>query len=193
MSAPPQVELRRFKRIEYEQLIDCGVFQPGERLELIDGLLIVHEPQSSPHITAIRLVEEALRRAFGAGWEIRTQAPVGLDDDSEPEPDAFVVPGGPRDYVDAHPARPVLIVEVSVTSLGFDREHKSSLYARGGVADYWIVNLVDRVLEIRRRPVPSPSAVYGWGYETLDVLGPDDHAAPLAAPSSEVAVADLLP
>ncbi len=66
--------------------------------------------------------------------------------------------GGPRDYVDAHPADPVLVVEVALPSLGFDREHKASLYARAGRPEYWIVNLVDRALEVRRYPAPSPSA-----------------------------------
>ena len=118
---------------------------------------------------------------------------MALDDDSEPEPDIAVVAGGPRDYLDAHPARPALVVEVAYTSVAFDREHKSSLYARAGVADYWIVNLVERVLEVRRRPVPSTTAPYGWTYEALEMFGPDDAVAPLAAPSSPVAVADLLP
>ena len=190
---PPPTELRRIKRVEYEHLAESGFFKPGERVELIDGLLVVREPQGTPHTTATRLAEDALRRAFGAGWDVRCQFPVALDDDSEPEPDIAVVPGGPRDYLDAHPSRPVLVVEVAYASVAFDRRHKSSLYARAGVDDYWIVNLVDRVLEVRRRPLVSATAPFGWTYETLEIFGPDGAVAPLAAPASPVAVTDLLP
>src|SRR5712692_545053 len=112
----PELPVRRWKRVEYERLVDKGVFEPGERVELIDGLLVVAEPQSSPHYTAIRLVERALARAFGEGWDVRTQAPIALDDDSEPEPDVAVVRGELRDYVEAHPADPGLVVEVARTS-----------------------------------------------------------------------------
>src|SRR2546428_13545801 len=83
----PELQVRRWKRVEYERLVDKGVFTPGDRVELIDGLLVVAEPQSSPHYTAIRLVERVLARAFGQGWDFRPQAPIALDETSEPEPD----------------------------------------------------------------------------------------------------------
>src|SRR5207247_1328792 len=183
----PDLQLKRWKRIEYEQLVDKGVFMPGDRIELIDGLLVVAEPQSSSHYIAIRLVERALARAFGEGWDVRTQAPIALDDTSEPEPDVAVLRGELRDYLDAHPADPVLVVEVSLTSLEFDRVHRSSLYARAGRPEYWIVDLVDRALEVRRAPAPSPSAPYGWDYGSVEVLRPGDSARPLAAPAAQIA------
>jgi Uma2 family endonuclease len=185
--------IRRWTRVEYEQLVDKGVFTPGERLELIDGLLLVAEPQSPSHFTAVRLVALALARAFGAGWEVRSEGPIALDDDSEPEPDVAVVRGEPRDYAEAHPADPVLVVEVALSSLAFDREHKASLYARADRPEYWIVNLVDRVLEVHREPVVAPSAPYGRDYGRVEVLGPGGHVRPLAAPAVRVAVDDLLP
>jgi Uma2 family endonuclease len=188
-----ELQLRRWKRVEYERLVEKGVFTPGERVELIDGLLLVAEPQSSSHFTAVRLAERALVHAFGEGWDVRAQGPIALDDTSEPEPDVAVVRGELRDFVEAHPADPVLVVEVALTSLRFDREHKSSLYARAGRPEYWIVNLVDRVLEVRREPAPSPSAPYGWDYRSVEMLGPGDRACPLAAPAARIAVADLLP
>src|SRR5437870_13876940 len=163
-----ELQIRRWKRVEYEQLIEKGIFLPGERIELIDGLLVVAEPQSSLHFTTVRLVERALTHAFGAGWDVRAQGPIALDDASEPEPDVAVVRGELRDYVEAHPADPVLVVEVALTSLASDRAHKSSLYARAGRPEYWIVNLVDRVLEVYREPVASPSAPYGWDYRTME-------------------------
>src|SRR3989442_1624759 len=152
---------RRFSRAEYERLVDLGVFQPGEPIELIGGELMVAEPQGAAHYTAIRKTAKALEAAFGPGWEVRTQGPIGLDDDSEPEPDVAVVPGSPDDYSRAHPSRPVLTVEVSESSLGIDRQHKGSLYARAGLADYWVLNLVDHVLEVYREPVADAAAPFG--------------------------------
>ena len=188
-----EFQIRPLKRVEYEQLVEKGFFEPGERVELIDGQLMVAEPQSAPHYTAIQLVARALARAFGEGWDVRTQGPIALDDTSEPEPDVAVVRGGPRDYADAHPADPVLVVEVALTRYAFDRTYKSSLYARAGRPEYWIVNLVDRVLEVHRDPAPSPSASYGWDYGVVQVRGPLDSVSPLAAPGARIAIADLLP
>ena len=192
VTVTPAVEIRRFTRVEYQQLIET-IFQPGERLELIDGLLVLREPQYSPHAVGTQLVLRALDRAFGAGWNVRSQLPIALDDMSEPEPDAAVVPGDPRDYRDAHPERPVLIVEVSQSRLAFDRRQKASLYARAGIADYWVVNLVDRVLEVYREPVAAPAAPYGFRYRSVTRLRPPATVTPLAAPSAAICVADLLP
>src|SRR5712691_8795486 len=125
-----EARTRRFSRAEYERLIDLGVFQPGEAIELIGGELMVAEPQGTAHYTAIRKTAKALEAAFGPGWEVRTEGPIGLDDDSEPEPDVAVVSGSPEDYSRAHPSRPVLTVEVAEASLAIDRHHKGSLYAR---------------------------------------------------------------
>ena len=187
------VPLRRWTRVEYERLVDQGFFGPDERLELLDGALIVKEPQNSPHFTAVSLVHDALRAALGPGWFVRMQGPVALDERSEPEPDISVVPGAARDYRAAHPARPVLVVEVSESRLRFDRSEKAAIYARAGIADYWIVNLVDRVLEIHREPA-RPTARHGaWGYRSIHRFGPDSVVSPLAAPAARVTVADLLP
>ena len=184
---------RRWTRAEYERLIEVGVFRPGDPVELLAGELVVSEPQGSEHYTAICLAEEALRAAFGPGWLVRPQGPVALDDESEPEPDLAVAPGTLRDYRREHPSRPVLVIEVAVSSLPLDRNEKSSLYARARLEDYWIVNLVDRALEVYRQPAPDPTAPYGWSYSSRQVLGPESSAAPLAAPDARVRVSDLLP
>jgi Uma2 family endonuclease len=147
----------------------------------------------SPHASAVGLTADALRAAFGAGWVVRVQAPVALDNDSEPEPDVVVVPGHHRDYRDAHPSHVALLVEVADSSLVFDREEKACLYARAGVRDYWIVNLIERALEIYREPAPDASAPLGWRYATVDVLSPGATVSPLARPQARITVADLLP
>jgi Uma2 family endonuclease len=141
------VRTRRWTRAEYDRLIDIGVFLPHEPLELLGGELIVSEPHGSAHYTAIGLVEDALRAVLEPGWLVRSQGPVELDDESEPEPDVAVARGLRRTFSRRHPSRPALVVEISDTSLAFDREHKGSLYARAHLDDYWVLNLVDRVLK----------------------------------------------
>ena len=182
--------IRRWTRVEYDRLIDLGIFQPGEHLELLGGHLIVSEPQGTFHSAAVGLVEEALRACFGAGWAVRVQMPIALDDESEPEPDVAVVPGTHRDYAAAHPARPALLVEVAESSLTADRGTKAALYARAGIADYWILNLVDRVLEVCRDPVTTES---GGRYREIAIVHPGTSIAPLACPDAPVALDALLP
>ena len=97
--ASHETRTRRFSRAEYERLIELGVFQPGEEIELIGGELMVAEPQGAAHYTAIVKTARALTAAFGPGWYVRTEGPIGLDDDSEPD-----------DYSRTHPSRPVLTV-----------------------------------------------------------------------------------
>jgi Uma2 family endonuclease len=188
-----EVKTRRWQRGEYERLIETGFFHPGDPIELVGGQLIVAEPQGSRHFAAVQAMEEALRRAFGPGWQVRAQGPLALDEESEPEPDVAIVPGSFRDYVAAHPSRPVLVVEVSESSLALDRAHKGSLYARAGLADYWIVNLLDQTLEVYRDPGTDPAAPFGWRYRSVEVLRDEACASPLALPGAGIRVRDVLP
>jgi len=187
------VRTRRWTRAEYDRLIDIGLFLPGEPLELLGGELVVSEPQGSAHYTAIGLVEDALRAALGPGWLVRSQGPIELDDESEPEPDIAVMRGDRRSYSHRHPSRPALVLEVAESSLAFDREHKGSLYARARLDDYWIVNLVDRVVEIYRRPVPDTSAPFGSRYASKEVLSAESSVELLEVPGARILVSDLLP
>ena len=184
--------LRRWKRVEYDRLVDLGVFE-GEPLELIGGQLIVAEPKGAYHSSAVSTAEYALRAVLPPGWIVRTQLPVSLDDESEPEPDVAVTHGARRSYSRQHPSRPALVVEVAESRLAFDREHKGSLYARARLEDYWLVNLVDRVLEVYRRPVPDPASPFGWRYASKEVLSTESFVELLAAPGTRILVSDLLP
>lgn len=186
------IRTRRWTRVEYDKLIDTGFLGPGDKIELLGGQLCVSEPQNSPHARAISLGLETLQKALAPGWHVRVQMPIALDPESEPEPDLAVVSGGPRDYVD-HPSRPALVVEVADSSRAFDREHKGSLYARARLPEYWIVNLVGRILEVYREPGLDAGAQYGWAYRVLLTLRADEHVTPLAAPSARILVADFLP
>lgn len=191
--APYTIKTRKWTRAEYDKLIAVGFFEPNEPVELIGGEMIVAEPQSAQHYTAICKTAKALEGAFGPGWIVRTQGPIGLDDESEPEPDVAVVPGEPEDYRSEHPSRPVLTVEVAGVSLSIDRERKGNLYARAQLQEYWVLNLENRVLEVYRDPVADPSAVFGWRYARRDDLNRSATVAPLWAPNARVRVADLLP
>lgn len=185
--------LHRWTRHQYERLIDHGLLGEDDPVELLDGLLLVKEPQHSPHRTAVLLVAKAVERAFGEGWFVQTQSPIILDHRSEPEPDVCVVHGSPRDYVASHPTRPALIVEVAQSGLAIARGRKAAAYARARIADYWIVNLVDRALEVHREPARSGPARRHWTYAAIETLGADATISPLAAPSALIRVADLLP
>jgi len=184
--------LRRWTRSEYDRLVHLGMLH-DEPVELVGGHLVVAEPQGSYHASVLGAASDALRALLPHGWLVRIQMPVTLDDESEPEPDVAVVPGEWADYRTSHPSRPVLVVEVSESSLSFDREDKGSLYARSGVRDYWIVNLVDRTLEVYRDPEPHPAAPYGWRYRLVERLRPADIVSPLALATVRIVVGDLLP
>jgi len=188
----PALTTRRWRRVEYERLVELGIFS-GERLELLDGLLVVREPQGSAHAAIVAHIGRLLESAFGSGWHARLHAPVALDDDSEPEPDVAMVAGEPRDYVSGHPSIAVLVVEVADSSLRLDRRFKSGLYARAGVREYWIANLVDGAVEVYRAPEPAAEAAHGWRYRSVDVLRPPATVTPLTAPRAAIPVVDLLP
>ena len=183
----------RWTRRAYGRLIAEGILTEDDPVELLDGRLVVKEPQHTPHATAVSLALEVLRVAFGSGWVVRPGLPIAAGQWSEPEPDISVVPGLPRDYLDDHPRSPALVVEVAQASLRLDRTRKAAIYARAGARDYWIVNLVDRVLEVHRDPALLEAPRRRWGYRSVQTLGPDASVSPLAAPAARIAVADLLP
>jgi len=180
------VQPRRWTRQEYDKMIDVGILGPEDRVELIEGEIVEMSPQKPPHSVCVQLAEEALRAVFAAGFDVRAQLPLAFDD-SEPEPDLAVVPGSIRDYLAEHPSTAVLVVEVADSTLDFDRRRKGRMYARAGIPEYWLVNLVDRVIEVYREPRPEGS------YTFVQRLGENDTITALAAPNAKIAVSALLP
>jgi Uma2 family endonuclease len=180
------LDVRHWTREEYEQLDGTGYFASGQRVELVEGVIYEMSPQKGRHAAGIRGVEEALRAVFRQGYDVRTQLPIALGADSEPEPDVAVVPGSWRDYPDAHPTTAVLIVEVSDSSSFHDRERKRALYARAGIPEYWILDLSEDRLEVYRNPVEN-------GYRTRLLLSSGSTIEPLASTGASVAIADILP
>lgn len=182
LAADPMV--RRWTRDEYYRLGDEGFFQ-GERVQLIYGEIVKMSPMLTPHAASLQLSYKALLRAYGEGFSIRDQLPLFISEHSEPQPDLAVVTGGPRDYLKEHPRTALLVVEVSDSTLRFDRTIKRKLYAQANVVEYWIVNLVDRCLEIFRNPSDGD-------YTHTETLSAVDQALPPGAQQS-ILVADLLP
>ena len=188
--AEPQTRL--WTRAEYYRMADLGLFR-GQRVELLEGVIVVLSPQKPEHFTTVERVAAVVGSHFGAGAYVRMQGPLDLGVRSELEPDVAVVAGNREDYENHHPTTALLIVEVGDTTLLYASGPKAGLYARAGIADYWIMNLVDRRLEIRRDPVRDTTLPYGHGYATETILTPPASATPLAAPRAQIAVADLLP
>ena len=190
---PIKPELRKWTRDEYHRAAALGIFDPSERLELLEGEIVQKmSPQSNPHASGVTLAAHALRAAFGPCFHVREEKPMVLSDLSEPEPDVTVVRGTPREN-QRHPTpgNTALVMEVSETSLASDRSTKAALYARHGVPEYWILNLRQRRLEIRRDPGLVGDGEYGYRY--FQVVLEDGQATALEAPGQAIPVADMLP
>lgn len=186
----PQVHV--WTREEYHRLTDLGFFD-GRRVELVEGQVIDRAAMKSPPAAAVDLVDAALKAVFGAGYYVRQQKPFVINDISEPEPDIAVVPGTIRDYAEAHPTEAALIVEVADTSVRYDRSTKGGLYAKAGIADYWILNLGQRQLEVYRQPIADATAPHGWRYSKTVIYQPGQRVAPLALATAWVVIEDVLP
>ncbi|HEY4003063.1 MAG TPA: Uma2 family endonuclease, partial [Candidatus Xenobia bacterium] len=149
--------------------------------------------QGTRHAMGVGLAEEALRRVVPPGHIVRVQLPLAAGNLSEPEPDVAVVSGQWRDFRDHHPDKALLVVEVSDESLKVDQTTKAGIYALTGVADYWIVNLVENLLEVYRDPVSLGEQPFKFHYRSVQRLTRTDVLTPLALPGTLVKVADLLP
>jgi Uma2 family endonuclease len=182
----------RWTRDEYIRLCEEGWFH-DRRVELIGGEIVEMAAQFNLHAAGVDLTADALARAFGQGFWVRRQVTLDLSPHGVPDPDVAVIRGSPRGAGRTIPTSALLVVEVCDTSLAFDRNAKASLYAAAGIADYWIVNLVQRQLEVYRNPVGDASTVFGFRYADRTLLDAAGAIAPLSAPQAPVAVADLLP
>jgi Uma2 family endonuclease len=157
-----QPTLYRFSVSQYHSLITTGVLAEGERVELLDGLLVKHRPQHPPHAFSLIRISGQLQALCPAQAHLRTQLPIELAQ-SVPEPDVSVVRGADVDYANAHPQASdvLLLVEVSDSSLGQDQGDKMQIYAQAAIAQYWIVNIPDRCVEVFTQP-SGPAAQPGF-------------------------------
>lgn len=187
------VKRRKFTAAEYWKMFEAGYFD-GQRVELILGEIIQMSAQLVPHALSVSKTRRALEVAFGSGYWVQTQATLKLSKTSTPDPDVAVVEGEEDEWADRdNPTTALLVVEVANTSIAFDRGRKLQVYAAAKIADYWIVNLKARKLEVYRKPKADKSSRTGWSYGSITMLTEKEAIAPLAKPRANVRVSDLLP
>ncbi|HZU77685.1 MAG TPA: Uma2 family endonuclease [Dehalococcoidia bacterium] len=181
-------ELRPLSADEFMQMIAAGILDEDERVELIEGVMIKMSPINPPHGDTVEDLGWTLARALPESARIRIQSPIRVSGFSLPEPDIAIVRAnrGPRGKRHPEPSEIFLVVEVSDSTLRFDRTVKLPLYARAGIPEVWIVDLVHLQLLVFR-------ASHGDGYTERLVYGPNDMVAPLAFPEIRIEVASLLP
>ncbi|HEY2155381.1 MAG TPA: Uma2 family endonuclease [Isosphaeraceae bacterium] len=193
LAADASDQLVRLSVAQYDEAIRLGILTENDPIELIEGWLVTKMSKNRPHSIATTLVLRVLSQLVPAGWYVAVQDPVATGD-SEPEPDAMIVRGDVFDYPDRQPGagNVGLLVEVAESTLAYDRSVKRRIYARAGVSTYWIVNLVDRQVEVHTEPSgPAQSP----GYARREAFGPDAEI-PVVLDGHEVgrvAVRDVLP
>jgi Uma2 family endonuclease len=177
----------RFSVAEYQKLGEAGIFHEDDRVELLNGEIIIMSPIGYRHATAVRNLNEIFVEACRRRYCIDPQNPFILDDESEPQPDLTLLRREMHraerlpEAADVH-----LIVEVSDTSIGYDRAEKLPAYARNGIAEVWIVNLKDDAIEVYRDPGAE-------GYATKLRFLRGETLSPLAFGDIEVQVSEALP
>jgi Uma2 family endonuclease len=187
--AEPTPNRVRWNRAQCEAIRDVGILDG--RYELVEGEVISKMGQKPPHRLAVVLLNAWLTAVFGALF-VQTQATIDVSDadpdHNEPEPDAAVTAEPTTAYADRHPgpADIVFVAEVSDMTLRFDRSKKAALYARAGIREYWIVNIIGRQVLMHRKPTQE-------GYAEVTAYGPDETIATLIEPDGAVKVIDLLP
>jgi Uma2 family endonuclease len=174
----------KFTPEAFHQLGALGFFDDCQRYELIEGDIYAMPPIGPEHSVCVEVSSRLFHRQEKRGqFHACVQNPLRLGD-SELVPDIAIVAGNPEDYRAQHPTSALLVIEIADTTLEFDRTHRLPLYARAGIAEFWIVNLQERVLEVYREPS-------GTRYKSLRVFMPDEVVNPLFAPEGQIPVAAL--
>lgn len=185
--------MNRFTVTQYQRMIEGGILTAEDKVELLENYVVLKMPRNPPHDGTIQRIQKRIVRHIPTGWDLRTQGSVELTD-SQPEPDFAIVREEPNDYTTRHPtpADTGLVIEVADSSLLRDQRDKTRIYARGVIPVYWIINLVDRRVEVYTQP-SGPTAVPAYG--AFQTYQPGD-AVPLVldgAVVGSVPAADLLP
>jgi Uma2 family endonuclease len=174
---------------DYHQMSELGILDPSERTELIAGQIVLMTAKGTPHVLTLRLLAKALESFLGErAVFVSTQDPIRLDNFSEPEPDLAIVKGDIFDYADRHPVAEdiYLVIEVADSTLKQDCEVKDKLYARSNIAEYWVVDIKNRQVQIFRNPTPT-------GYTSQLILTEVHSVSPLAFPEIVLSIESILP
>ena len=184
----PVREKRKFTVAEYYKMAEVGILGPEERVELIEGEIIVMPPIGPGHAWRVDLTADLITRRLDERYIVRNQNPIHLNDGSEPQPDVIIMLRRRDGYGAAHPtpADVLLVIEVADSSLAFDRNVKAHLYGRNGVPETWVKNLPEDCIERFTEPGPE-----GYGQHTIHRRG--ESITPVLLPDLEFAVEDLLP
>ena len=180
-------EKRKFTVAEYYRMAEVGILHHTERVELLDGEIIVMAPMGDRHANGVRRIGQALQRMARLAVTVSVQCPLRLDDLSEPEPDIALLRFREDGYI-THPgpADTLVVMEVSDSTLDFDREVKSKRYAAAGIPEMWVMNLPGDCLDRLDQPGPA-------GYARHTIFRRGEKISPAALPDLAFAVADLLP
>jgi Uma2 family endonuclease len=178
-----EADRRRWTREEYEQFVATGALD-GERVELIDGEIWDMNPIGPDHCESVDRITETMIRRLGDRARVRTQGAIAIGERSEPQPDVLVM--ARRNYATSHPTTAYLAIEVAASSLKRDRGVKAALYAEAAIPEYWIVNLVDRIVEVR-------SEIISAAYTKLTSYRSGQSITLIQFPDVTIAVDDVLP
>jgi Uma2 family endonuclease len=181
------IALRRFTVDEYHRMAEAGVLTQDDRVELLDGEILVMSPIGSRHAATVARIQDLLARALGGRAIVWVQNPIRQRPFSEPQPDVCLLRPRADFYSARHPEAPdiLLLVEVADTSLGYDRERKIPLYARSGMAETWLVNLPEDAIDVHRQPQAG-------AYADLRTARRGETVSPLAFPGLALSVDDIL-
>ena len=164
---PPDEFIRRITVEQYRQMSDVGILTEDDQVELLEGWIVEKMGKNQPHIISVRKINRLLLELLPEGWFVDSEQPIDTSD-SEPEPDFAVIRGGiDDDPVNIITADSVgLVIEVANTTLVRDRGLKVRIYARAGIAAYWIVNLTDRQIEVYTQPY-TESGMSGYRQRSI--------------------------
>lgn len=178
----------RFTVSDYHRMADTGILGEDARVELIRGQIIDMAPIGAPHFGMVNRLTRLLPACIAGRGALSVQNPVRLDDGSEPEPDVAVLKPRADDYETAtpRPADVLLMIEVSESTLRYDRDVKIPLYAESGISECWLVDIVGRAVEVYRRPV-------GGRYAEMRRVGSEGTLDIEALPGATLAAGDLFP
>lgn len=174
-------QIRRITRREYDLMVERGILEEDEKIELLRGQIVPMSPIGTPHTTLVIWLNERLIRALDPSYEVRPACPFAADDYSEPEPDLAV---RKKDNRRDHPTELLLVIEVSDSSLRKDRGIKQAIYAGAGVPEYWIFDVVHDLVEVYTRP-------RGETYEQLQTLRAGDVLRPTQIPELAIPIDEL--
>ncbi len=177
---------RRISVGEYHRMIEAGILDEDEHVELLEGVIVEASPQSEAHAHAIQWLTRTLLRALSDDYFVRPQLPLTLGDWSEPEPDLAVVRVADLPSRKEHPGQALLAIEVALDSLRKDRLVKASLYARFGIPEYWIVDVGRERVEVYRDPDSAAGR-----YAKQQAVRGDDRLVPSLLPQVDIRVADI--